>query len=304
MSVPAAYIAVVLVWSTTPLGIVWSTEVFHPTFAVFLRMAIALVIGWIVVKLWSIKMPWDRAARKLYFFSAIGIVGGMLLSYLAAAYISSGLMSLIFGLSPILSGLLAQKILAEPKFSMAQKIALALAVTGLGIVSFDNFNLYQNGWIGIVLVLIAVSLFSLSGVLVKSVQIQINPIASTLGTLSFATPVFGIVWLLSDGQIPTFQIETRGFWAVIYLGVLGSFFAFIAYYYILQKLKASTVALVTLITPAFALYWGSLLNNEAISHSLINGAACIIIGLGIYLFGDKIYMMSLAKKPDQNNQIE
>jgi len=37
MPVSAAYLAVILIWSTTPLGIVWSSESVSPTLAVLLR---------------------------------------------------------------------------------------------------------------------------------------------------------------------------------------------------------------------------------------------------------------------------
>ena len=56
----------------------------------------------------AIRVPWHRRALFLYGYSSIGIFGGMLLSYMAAKTVPSGLISLMFGLAPILSGLLAQ----------------------------------------------------------------------------------------------------------------------------------------------------------------------------------------------------
>ena len=46
MSLAAAYLAVILIWSTTPLGIVWSSESVSPSLALLLRMVIALVLGY------------------------------------------------------------------------------------------------------------------------------------------------------------------------------------------------------------------------------------------------------------------
>ncbi|MCW9016173.1 MAG: DMT family transporter, partial [Kangiellaceae bacterium] len=136
-SVSISYIAVVLIWSTTPLGIVWSSESVHPTMAVLLRMLIAVVLGLFVIYWQRIEFPWHKTALRLYAFSAMGIFGGMLLVYLAANYIASGTISLIFGLAPIISGVLAVKFLNEPKFSPVRKIALGISLIGLGIV-FSN----------------------------------------------------------------------------------------------------------------------------------------------------------------------
>ena len=288
--VPISFLAVVLIWSTTPLGIVWSSESVHPTMAVLLRMVIALVIGSVIILFSNIRLPWNKTAFRLYGFSSIGIVGGMLLSYFAARYLPSGTMSLIFGLSPLLSGLLAQKLLNEPKFSRMKIIALVVAFTGLGVVCSAKLSLASDSWIGLVLILCAVLLFSLSGVLIKTVNIAIHPIASTVGALLFSTPLFALAWLLFDGTVPIDTWSIRSMAAIIYLGLFGSLIGFIAYFYILQHLNASTVALVTLITPVFAMALGAVLNGEAITDALMIGAGLVLGGLGLYQFGNKMLL--------------
>ncbi len=107
-------------------------------------------------------------------------------------------------------------------------------------------------------VLIAVFLFSLSGVLVKSVSLAIHPMATTVGALSLSIPLFIANWLILDGSIDISQWQPRSIWATIYLGVFGSLIGFFAYFFVLQRLTASTVALITLITPVIALTLGGL----------------------------------------------
>ena len=287
MPVPLAYLAVVLIWSTTPLGIVWSSASVSPTLAVFLRMLIALILGLSILLLSQIRFPWHKEALKLYSYSSIGIVGGMLLSYFAAGYITSGMMSLMFGLAPIFSGLLAQSILKEPPFSYMRKIALVLCFIGLGIVCMDNIAVNSHSLIGLALIIVAVIFFSLSGVLVKSVQITIHPMATTIGALSLSTPAFFLIWFLFDGQLNISQWQAKSVWAIIYLGVFGSLLGFLAYFHILQKLSASTVALITLLTPVIAMSLGAWLNNETITLKLVFGASLIMAGLATYQFGEK-----------------
>ena len=294
--VPFAFLSVVLIWSTTPLGIVWSSASVHPTMAVLLRMLLALVLGSLLLVLFRIRLPWTKTAFKLYGFSSIGIVGGMLLSYFAARYLASGTMSLIFGLSPLISGILAQKLLDEPKFGPTKLLSLAMAFIGLGIVCSSKLSLNSDSWIGLVLVLAAVFLFSLSGVLIKTVKINIHPIANTVGALLFSTPLFTLAWLLFDGTLPVETWQAKSIWAIVYLGVFGSLIGFIAYFYVLQNLKASTVALVTLITPIFAMTLGATLNGEMITDTLIIGALFVLAGLALYQFGEKL--KSLLKKSD------
>lgn len=284
--VSAAFLSVVLIWSTTPLGIVWSSESVHPTMAVLLRMMIALSLGSLILLITRIRLPLSKTAIKLYGVSSIGIVGGMLLSYFSARYLASGTMSLIFGLSPLISGLLAQRLLGEAKFGPMKLLALAMAFIGLGIVCSSKLSLGSDSWIGLMLILTAVFLFSLSGVLIKTIKINIHPIASTVGALAFSTPIFALAWLIFDGTLPIETWQQRSLWSILYLGVFGSLIGFIAYFYILQNLKASTVSLVTLITPVFAMMLGARLNGETITDALVIGAIFVISGLGLYQFGE------------------
>ncbi|MCP4991655.1 MAG: DMT family transporter [Colwellia sp.] len=285
MSVSIAYLAVLLIWSTTPLGIVWSSESISPSLAVLLRMLIALVLGALLIKANRINLPWHRQAVKLYTYSAAGIFGGMMCSYLAAQYLSSGIISLVFGLSPVISAVLAKYILAEPSISNIRKLSMIISLIGLAVVCSENFNLTDNGIYGVIFILLAVFFFSLSGVLVKSVSLAIHPLATTVGALSVATPMFLLSWLVLDGNLNIEEWQAKSIWATVYLGIFGSLIGFYAYFTVLQKLSASSVTLITLITPVIALTLGSVLNSEAVDDKLLIGAFLVILGLSIYHFG-------------------
>jgi drug/metabolite transporter (DMT)-like permease len=56
----------------------------------------------------------------------------------------------------------------------------------------------------------------------------------------------------------------------------------LAYFFILQILRVSTIALITMMTPLFALYLGARLNNERVSLSLVFGALLVMCGLARY----------------------
>ncbi len=295
MQVSVAYLAVLLIWSTTPLGIVWSSESINPMMAVLLRMLIAVVLGALIIYIRKISLPWHKQALRLYSYSALGIFGGMLFSYLAAGYLSSGILSLVFGLSPVLSAIFAQRILSEPKIIPSKKIAMMVSFIGLAIVCSDNFSLQGDSIYGLVFIFIAVSFFSLSGVLVKSISLAIHPMATTVGALSLATPLFFITWLLLDGTFDVSQWQAKSIYATLYLGIFGSLIGFFAYFYVLQRLTASTVTLITLVTPVIALTLGSVLNNEVLNNKILLGALLVITGLALYHWGELLMAKVIRK---------
>jgi drug/metabolite transporter (DMT)-like permease len=184
---------VILIWSTPPLAIVWSSETVSPMMAVLLRMLLASIIGTLCLVAMHIRLPIHKQVVKLYSYSAIGVFGGMFWGYLASRHIRSGLMSLIFGLSPVVSGLLAQKIVNNPKFSGLRWLAFIISLTGLAIVSWHNISTGSSEWIGIAFVFFAIFFFSLSAILVKSVVINIPLFVTTLGALYVSMPVFLLV---------------------------------------------------------------------------------------------------------------
>lgn len=289
MPVSLAFLVVVLVWSTTPLGIVWSSESISPTLSLLMRMGIAASFGLLLMKSLNIKLNTSRNALRVYLFSSISLSVGMLFCYFAAQYISSGLMALSFGLTPILSGLLAQRWLSENKFTKTKKISLLIALAGLAIVCSENMIINDGAIYGFSFIFIGVVLFSLSSVLVKGVKVDLHPLSTTVGSLLVSLPVYLIAWLVLDGEVNYQEWQMRSVWAVIYMGLFASLLGFLAYFYILQKLEASTVALVTMLTPVVSMSLGIILNNERFSISLLTGGLLIVLGLGLFQFGNRMF---------------
>ncbi|BBN80901.1 membrane protein [Pseudoalteromonas sp. A25] len=267
-----------------------------PLLSVLLRMMIALLLAGLVIAISNTRVPWNRRACKLYLYSALGILGGMSLSYLAAQTVPSGVISLIFGLAPILSGLLAQKLLGEAKFTPVKLIALLLALFGLYLICSSQIQQLNLAPIGLGYVLLAVCCFSLSGVLIKRIKVAIHPMATTFGALLFVTPMFAVLWMIFDGTVAIDTWQAKSIWATLYLGVIGSLLGFLAYFHVLQKLSASTVALTTLITPGFAITFGAWLNNEQLTASLLTGAAIIIASLALFQFGERVSLLLKKSK--------
>ena len=64
MSVPIAYLGIILIWSTTPLAIQWSTHGTSFALAVFARMLIGVIVAAALVIVWRIRFPLHDRARR------------------------------------------------------------------------------------------------------------------------------------------------------------------------------------------------------------------------------------------------
>lgn len=297
MPVSAAFLLVIIIWSTTPLGIVWSSESIPPTLSLLLRMSIAVVLGIPLMKFMGVKLDLSPKALKVYAYSSVSLGVGMLFCYLAAGYISSGIMSLSFGIAPILSGLFAQKILNESKFTLIKMVALSIAFVGLAVVCMDNLSVGDSSVVGFVCIGIGVITFSLSSVLVKSVKIDLHPLSTTMGSLLTCLPLYFVFWFFIDGEVNYQSWQPRAMYAVLYLGVFASLIGFLAYFFVLKRLMASTVALVVMVTPVLSTSLGVVLNDERFSIALVIGGVFVVLGLGLFQFGDKWFQMIKSIEP-------
>lgn len=285
MRVTAAYIGVILIWSTTPLAIKFSTDSLSFIVAVGLRMTTAALLCLTIMQLLGRSLRWDMASLKAYGASNLGVFGAMSLSYLAVGYIPSGLLSVMFGMAPLLSGVFARWLLDDKPLSWIRNVALALALGGLFMVFRGAVSWRPEALPGLIASLGAVALFALSGVLVKRHAGHLDALEHTTGSLVVSVPLFMLAWVVLDGQIPS-VFSSKSVVSVAYLSVFGSVVGFMLYFYALQALGPTQVALIPLITPVLALALGHVLADEVIAPATIVGGALILLALALYQMGD------------------
>lgn len=284
MSVPISYLTVILIWTTTPLAIKWSSEGAGFVFAVSSRMLLGAVLGMSMAMLLRLEIPLHKSAVKTYLYSGFGIAISMMFVYWAAQYIPSGWISLIFGLSPIITGLLMYALHGVNEFSKDKLFGLFLGLSGLALIFTTGFTLSKEAVLGIAAVLASTILYSFTAIKIKQYNEGIHALAITAAGLMFAAPFYGFCWYLVDGEIPD-VVSSRATISILYLAIFGSVIGFALFFYILKHVSASRVSLITLVTPVTALFLGRFLNDEPLTVELIAGAMMILMGLVSYEFG-------------------
>lgn len=276
-----AYLGVVLIWGTTPLAIQWSAEGVGAVFALSVRIAISLVLSYAWMRFRGLRLAFTPAALKIYFATVLGVFGAMMCVYWSSAFIPSGLISVMFGLAPIIAGLFGWWLLRE-SFARANKLLGTLVgICGLAIIFRDELYLGPEGWKGVLGMLLGVTLYALSSVLIKRVGGNMSAVIVNTGGLLATLPFFGVSWLVTGQGWPD-VIPARAMAAIGYLAVFGSFMGFILFYYVLKRLPAGSVMLITLITPVIALLLGSGLNGETPTLSAWAGAGTVLSGVLLY----------------------
>ena len=278
------FVVVTLIWATTPLAIKWSGQGPGFLFGVTARMMIGVGIMLIIAYLKQVPLPRHRGAILTYFAAGLGIYGAMLSTYWSAQYIQSGFISVMFGLTPIATGVLAYFVLAERGLTSFKLVGIVLGILGLVIIFWRSLHAGQTVFYGIAAMCLAVFLHALSTVLVKRWHGELSSMTVTTGGMLVAAPTYLMTWLLVDGQWPV-DIPEHALWSILYLAVIATTVGFNLYYYILKHMPASQVALLTLLTPVLALWIGRLFNHEVISEHAWLGTIFILGGMSLYQWG-------------------
>ncbi|MEN8803667.1 MAG: DMT family transporter [Thiogranum sp.] len=287
MSLPLAYIGIILIWSTTPLAIQWSGDGVGYLFGITSRMVLGVMVGLMVAGLFKVRLPWHTAARRTYLAAGLGLFFAMTSVYWSSQFIPSGWMSVLFGLAPIVTGLIATFWLTEPKLTGARIVGMLLGLAGLATMSLGSQQLGPQAAYGIFGMVFSVTAYSVSAVAVKRIGADVPALATTIGSLMVTVPLLVIVYLVTGEPLPSI-VTYRTMWSIIYLGIVGSVLGFALYYYVLRHVEATRVALIALITPVLALLLGHLLNGEALQAEAMIGSAGILTGLLLFEYGQTV----------------
>jgi drug/metabolite transporter (DMT)-like permease len=275
------YLGVLFVWATTPFAIYLSSQDIGPFLSVALRMTIAVPIIWLILLLRRQPLQLKVKHWKVYAAAGLGICPNMPMVYWASQYIPTGMMSLILSASPFFVGLFSRVLLQE-SLGVKRVVGMIIAFVGLAIIFGEQVQLGGDTLIGFLVMCVSTVIFAASAVLVKKLGSGVGPMQQGAGAMLYAAPGLWIIWWCQSGQWPS-EAAVIPISALVYLITIGSVFAFSAYFFLLERIKPSTLSLTTMISPVIAIGIGAVFNGETISSNFVVGATFLLAGLAVYM---------------------
>jgi drug/metabolite transporter (DMT)-like permease len=285
MRVLLAYFGMVALWATTPLAIKWSVDGFGVLGGVTSRMTIGSLCMILLLLLFKKRLPFTRVACLTYAAVALQIYGAMCVVYWAAQFIPSGWISVVSGLTPLVTALFAAIWLNERSLTVGKILSYLLGIIGLAVMFGSADKLNSSAMLGVFGVLASVALQALSAIAIKRLPSQLPALTQVTGGLLLALPFYFVTFEIGNGQLPL-QFSLTHFLAVLYLGIIATPVGFMLYYYLLSQRSATQVSLVTLISPVLSLWLGHSLNNEPMTLEIMVGTTLILLALLSHNFFD------------------
>jgi drug/metabolite transporter (DMT)-like permease len=277
MRVYLSLVAMIFIWSTVPLTAKWSIDGPHYFFGAISRILVGTVcaLAWLVIA--HRRLPMHRQALTSYAISSCNFIAWILM-YWGVQFIPSGWMGITIGAMPLITAVLVAIWLGERSLTPLKLSGLLVGFSGILVVFATAFEVGIDSLLGISAVLVSMAIAAAVPVAMRRLNALAAPFDMVMGGLLLALPVYFVFWALSDFNWPA-DIPLRAGISALYIGSFGTVVIFTLFFYTLQHLSITQVALVGMITPISSLMLGILLNNEPMNLRIGIGAGLIVVAL-------------------------
>ncbi|MCJ7519291.1 MAG: DMT family transporter [Anaerolineaceae bacterium] len=274
-----------LIWGTSFLWIKIAVQEVSPFVLVSFRTlfaALGLVVYLLIDR--KARMPWKEIAPRLPVFIVLGLVNvaipWLLISW-AEMHIESGVASILNATMPLWTIIIAPLVISDDKITLPKLAGLTTGFIGVVLLFLPSIG---EGWstnlLGQAAVLGATLCYASATIFAHKKAHGLNPQTQTFLQFTMSTL---IVWSLTLGiekqiTLPALPITWL---ALLWLGLLGSGFAYIIYFSLLHRLGPTRLSMVTYIPPVVGVLLGIIFLGEAFHWQALVGALLILSGISI-----------------------
>src|SRR5437667_11428213 len=279
--VPAAWLTLCVVWSSTWLAIKVGLRDLPPISFVALRFLIAIAV---LLAVSVGRVPLLPVRRSDYIVLAgtgvLMFAVNYALLFWAELHVSSGLAAVLQASIPIFGMLFAHWMLPDEPLRW-QKFAGAIIALG-GVTLICGRLLGFNGplafWGGVGVIVGAASA-AFANVFVKARSMQLAPAMLAAWQMIFGIAPLLLLGLAVDGNPVRFHWTVSSVFCLLYLAVIGSALTFLLLYWLLPRLTVAQLQSISLIPPPGAVMPGRWLGGETFPLSLLLGGALVLVGV-------------------------
>src|SRR5213595_3116637 len=281
--VPAAWLTLCIVWSSTWLVIKVGLRDLPPISYAAIRFVIAVIVL-LAVSAGRVRLLLQRVSDYvlLAFTGVVMFAVNYGLLFWGELYVSSGLAAVLQATIPIFGMVFAHLMLPDEPMRLRKLAGSLLALGGVAIICARllGFNGTLAFWSGLGIVFGAAGA-AFSNVLLKARAIRLAP-----AMIAAWQMIFGAVPLLATGFIIEgsplrFHWSSLSVFCLLYLAVIGSALTFLLLYWLLPRMSVAKLQTVSLITPPGAVLLGWAVGGEKISLLSVVGACFVLAGGGM-----------------------
>ena len=279
-------LAMVIVGSLSVVG-----KLIIAKFPVMLSSVLALglaFLGMLVVHYWlQGPLPKLNKAQFKYLFSQT-VYGVFLfrIFFLYGLYWSSAAMAgILLSLTPVIIAFFSVLLLREP-ITRQSVLGIVLCCIGMALSQYQEIVVQGDmmAMVGVGLILLAVVCEALFTVFRKKLSHEaLNPLTSNTYLCLIGTVLFlplGLYDLLSFNLL---EVSFNDWLPIFYTALFVNIISFILWFRGVDRVKASTAGVFTVVIPISAIILSNLILDEVITISMLIGMSLVLVGLIIVI---------------------
>ncbi|CAN5673257.1 EamA family transporter [soil metagenome] len=275
------FLALGLMWGSSYLFIKIGVETITPLTLVALRLAVGAAVLAAVVLIAREPLPrTPRIYGHLLVMSILNIVLPFSLITWAELTVPSSLAAILTAIVPLVVIVIAAVALRDEPITANRLIGLAIGFGGV-IVLVGPGALAAGADLPAQLALIGASAsYALAAVYARRTVTRLRPMVAAAVQVSFALALsVGLALVLER----PFELELgpSGLVAVVWLGVLGSGFAYLAFFRLIRSWGATRTSAVAYILPVVGIVMGVLFAGEVVDVRILAGTGLVIGGIAL-----------------------
>ncbi len=283
-----------LIWGSSYLFIRIGVAQMPPFQLVFIRTGMAALGLNLVIYAQGKRLPTDkRSVGALLFLGIVNTVFPFALITWGETHIESGLASVLQGTTALFSLVIAHFTFADERITWRKVIGLLIGFLGVVVlasrsggetVTNRDATLHLLGQLAIV---VSSLCYAIGGAYSrKAMQNRLEPLVVAAGAMTVAAMITGAIAYLAPffgGAAPVAfsQLPANALGAVLMLGLVNTFVAYLIFYSLIATLGAARTAMITYVLPVVGLLLGALFLSEPVDMRLLIGALLIIGSIGI-----------------------
>lgn len=287
---PAAFLLLGLIWGSSFLWIKVAVAEIPPATLVAYRMTLGAVAMLVFLHFIGQRLP--RNARQLAPLAVMGMINAAIPIFLiswAELYVDSGTAAVLNSLVPIFSLIVAGVMLRAEPVTAVRVVGLLLGFGGATILASREFALRDDPSVllGCAAVILAAASYALGASYARHGISTTHRYVVAAGTLVFAAIYMWASALTFEGFIVPKELATLV--AIGWLGLLGAFVAYLLFFYLIERVGATSATMTTYLFPVVGVILGVVFLGETLDLRLSAGTVLVVVGIVVVRFRSHEY---------------
>ena len=276
------FLALGFMWGSSYLFIKLAVDSFGTFTLIALRLLIGAAFLWVVLRAARTPLPREpRMYGHLLVMAVINIAIPFTLITWAEQSVDSALAAIINASVPLFVLVIAPLFLPDEPIRVNGVLGLMIGFMGVLLIVSPGLTAADGDPLGELALLGSSVTYAIGNVYNRRNVRGLPPLIPAVFQVTFALLIVGGLAIVLERPWETATPDAEAWFSVIWLGILGSGMAYLAYFRLLGRWGATRTSLVAYLLRVVGIVLGYLVLQEPIDVSLLAGTALVIGGVAL-----------------------